>query len=362
VTESPRHVRPAEDATAAAWIAESMHGFALDVGSIVPPQFEAYARVFHPAHLHQQDVRGAPVRWAEIAAANGRTVHPEMQFMKIALIPSPYAHAWTQPGLADRVPEVGSLSMDEAAELAAVLQPHTTTPEDCFFAVWDGWGGLRHDMRGAPVVAIPGRTMRLLRGPIHAVTENTDEHETRFQSANLWWPADRAWCVATEIDLMSSYVGGSRPCIDAVLGDRALEALPVEVGSRITYFSDAVNPEVNPLFSRRFRFAPPPWRVYAALTDEIPSWWSAGSDEHALTVGRSQPEALAVVYSSPFSARINDVVEVIVAPDGAGSEVRLTQYGAPVASDDEAARFRHRWGEHLGRDLRQWLDEATPVS
>ena len=27
---------------------------------------------------------------------------------------------------------------------------------------------------------------------------------------NLWWPADRAWRVASDIDLPSTYLGGTR--------------------------------------------------------------------------------------------------------------------------------------------------------
>jgi len=38
-------------------------------------------------------------------------------------------------------------------------------------------------------------------------------------------PADRAWCVATEIDFAWTYVGGSRELIDAILADARLEAV-----------------------------------------------------------------------------------------------------------------------------------------
>ena len=41
-------------------------------------------------------------------------------------------------------------------------------------------------------------------------------------------------------------MGGARPCIDALLGDETLEVLQVGVDSRISSFSDAVNPEVDP--------------------------------------------------------------------------------------------------------------------
>ena len=43
----------------------------------------------------------------------------------------------------------------------------------------------------------------------------------------MWWPADRAWFVATEIDSFSTYVGGSQAAIDAVLASPNLEAIAV---------------------------------------------------------------------------------------------------------------------------------------
>lgn len=41
------------------------------------------------------------------------------------------------------------------------------------------------------------------------------------------WPEDRAWCLGTAVDLMTTYVGGSTVRIDALLDDGQLEALAV---------------------------------------------------------------------------------------------------------------------------------------
>jgi hypothetical protein len=50
----------------------------------------------------------------------------------------------------------------------------------------------------------------------------------RYQSASLWWPNGRAWFVGTEIDLNSTYVGGSSLAIEALLATPDdLEAFPV---------------------------------------------------------------------------------------------------------------------------------------
>src|SRR6476619_3990082 len=47
------------------------------------------------------------------------------------------------------------------------------------------------------------------------------------QSPNLFWPHDRSWCVATEIDLDSTLVAGTDELVRAVLAAPGLEAWPV---------------------------------------------------------------------------------------------------------------------------------------
>lgn len=70
----PRYVR---DLAPARWIGERLHPFAQDAGSVIPEGFEDYARIFHPA---RRDAPERAVTWREVATANGRTVHAEMQF------------------------------------------------------------------------------------------------------------------------------------------------------------------------------------------------------------------------------------------------------------------------------------------
>jgi hypothetical protein len=46
---------------------------------------------------------------------------------------------------------------------------------------------------------------------------------------------------------MTTYVGGSRECIEALLDDDRLEVLPVSVDQGITWEADTVNPLPGPL-------------------------------------------------------------------------------------------------------------------
>lgn len=253
-----------DDLTPAKWIAERLHPFAQDAGSIIPPGFDAYARIFHPATRRLGDLM-APVTWREIAEANLRAYHPEMQFgALVALVGTPTAPR-SQSGLFDQGPRTATLRLDDATALVDVLAHHTMTPGRCWFAAWEGFGSLEdgsmalHTFGGGtkerltpddyrekpkqhPTFKLPGRGYYLARGPIHAALETVYGMRWDYQSASLWWPDDRAWCVATEIDFDWTYVGGSKECIAAVLSSPDLEALPARLSDGVHYDSDPLNP------------------------------------------------------------------------------------------------------------------------
>jgi len=60
------------------------------------------------------------------------------------------------------------------------------------------------------------------------------------QTPNLWWPTDRAWCVATEIDLTWTYVGGASAMIECLFTDEWIEAVSAEPGDPLTRVEDWV--------------------------------------------------------------------------------------------------------------------------
>jgi hypothetical protein len=247
----PAHARPAAglcmarigdyqsapDAAPASWVIEGLRGFAQSVLSLVPEGFEAYARIFHPAGNGDPEV---PVRWRDIAQANGRTAHRMMQWPSITGS-FRFCESNSQPGVWDHAPGEGSLPEPLVPVLTSVLARHTGTPGRCWFAVWDGWGALEPGVREAPVFDLPHRRLFLLTGPITAVRRSL-ETPPWWQSPTLWWPDDRAWCVETEVDLESTYVGGTRACLAELLCHPDLEAVTAQPADGVTWASDQMNP------------------------------------------------------------------------------------------------------------------------
>jgi hypothetical protein len=225
--------RPVEDdASAAAWISTS--------GWLVPTVFAAYARVLHPAIRYDGD-DDVEVSWAEVADANGTVAHPLMQWPAITG-GWEFVHEDDQSPLWDDSPAEGHLPVAVASRLVAVLRGHTSTPDDCWLGVWAGfgWHAEGTGLSTPAETELLGRDYWLLRGPVDLVTTNTAP-EPAEQSVNIWWPADRAWCVVTDIDLMSTYVGGSTACIEDLIAAPDLEVVRSAASDPVDMGADVIN-------------------------------------------------------------------------------------------------------------------------
>jgi hypothetical protein len=252
-------LRHSADVAAASWLGPRLRRFGSAVAAVVPDGFPAYVRILHPA----RGPHGRPVRWAEVAAWSGRTMHRLVQFHAIA---RPAASAATgPPPWNGEPPAAGDLPAEPLRVLCTTLAAHTGTAASCWFCLWDGYGWLHGSpsvaiigRRGSdtvppafppavldgPRVQLPGRDYLLFAGPLAAAAElgwTSPDGGFLPQSPNLFWPQDHAWCVASEIDLVCTLVAGSEALASALAGDPRLEAWRVEPGDPIAFDSDRVN-------------------------------------------------------------------------------------------------------------------------
>lgn len=231
-------LEPCSRVESAAWVVAALQSFGSTVVGLVPAGFAAYVRVFHPAYWRAADGALTPVRWRAIAEANGSHAHPGMQLIPLTGN-GKFIHQ-AQPGVYDAPPREGSLPAEVVSSLLDVLARQTTTPDRCWFAVWNGFGAMRADVRTASTFRVPSREYHLLAGPIQAAAESMLDPPWT-QSPNLWWPDDRSWCVATEIDLNTTYIGCDERCGREILDLPDLEAAAIKPDHGITWRSDPVN-------------------------------------------------------------------------------------------------------------------------
>jgi hypothetical protein len=241
-------LRAGDDLAASTWIAPRLGGGFGAVTRFVPRGYPAYVRICHPA-THPD---GTLATWASVA-------HPLMQWTSLAGTPeraNPGASLWR-----GAEPRVGHLIPELLAPLCQLLADHTTTPEDCYFGLWNGWGWIPSTsdrttlnptadsntaaLQHALHVIHPGREYLLLAGPLQAALEighwpSPDWFVT--QSPNITWPADRAWLMATEIDFDSTLIGGNAHLIDTLLAAPDLESWPVGPDDSLAIDADEINP------------------------------------------------------------------------------------------------------------------------
>ena len=230
---APDHPLSAEpDATQAAWWLEQLDRWGrheVPVSSLVPSSFPAVCQVLHP----WRGPGSERISWRDAAERLGfdsvTALDRSREMGRIRAAEDAGLHT-----------SLGELDMLTATALVEVLAPATTTPNEVFVAVWEGWADV-------PVQRFPGaahldtynRGHFLLRGPLTGMLSPVAVSGLDKPAAGLWWPVDRAWFVTTEIDFEWTFVAGDHPLIERLLADDRLEVAP-------TTFAAAANRAAEP--------------------------------------------------------------------------------------------------------------------
>ncbi len=127
---------------------------------------------------------------------------------------------------------------------------HTSTPTEAWFAIWEGHGFVpsttrlgwrtppaddaerqrreaqrerqrRYDREQAATIGsalavvprfeLPHRVYYLVTGALPAVSALRYPGDDGWRNPDLFWPSDRSWFAATDVDFWSLYVGGPAP-------------------------------------------------------------------------------------------------------------------------------------------------------
>lgn len=221
---APDHpLSPEPDPRVARWWSDELdrpRSLPPPIGGLVPRSLPAACRVLHP----WRTPHGEPVRWSTVAEELGVGDRVELAERCIA--------GWFgSEGRFDagdyRDPPIGRLDQHTAEALVSTLAPATTTPAEVFFAVWTGWGDIPpQQFPQAARVTTPRREHFLLRGPLEGALESIAAGRRRDQPVpGSWWPADRAWFLATGIDYPWTFVAGDESLVEQLHDCGALETV-----------------------------------------------------------------------------------------------------------------------------------------
>lgn len=259
-------VRLSGEVAAGAWIRERLTDWSSATG-VIPSGFPAYARILHGIETWipgptPDEWESRLLTWGDVAAVTGRVVHAGVQWH--ALIRAE-AGQYSSEAWDDGTPEEGNLEIEPLAELRDIAARHTSTPNEAWFALWEGWGeingggvffGVTEDgvawqrpvqpllsrsEQAVPRLELPDRTYHLFSGPLSAIEDLASLPDASPRSPQLWWPADQAWCVASEIDYDSTLVGGSAELIREIIASPTFEAFALDPRTDLTWDGDQIN-------------------------------------------------------------------------------------------------------------------------
>lgn len=128
--------------------------------------------------------------------------------------------------------EVDEPSADQAkvGALCELLHSATATPDDCYFAIWDGWPNESTLMHQTAQMQIPNRAYYLLHGALSDFGQ-WGVRETGHNPAAFVWPADHAWCIASDVDDHWAGIGASAETIARLLTQTDLDIVTADPDS-----------------------------------------------------------------------------------------------------------------------------------
>ncbi len=296
----------AKNARDARWVQEALRrGDFGRISGVVPLDFEACVAILHPARKcictadNLEGIRAGteqplPVRWSDVAATSVPVIYGSASQRVLGIPmsrPTQYRRLHDGGWIVEPIggdndliplirigdtwidgPEEGSFSPDLALPLVGLLRTATNTPAACWFGLWDGFGFLSEAQRAGVSIAAPHRRWLLYRGAVEQLTNSFHSHGSTpkatgqmpaltnasavgeappaegswSQSANLVWPEDRSWCLATEIDAQCTLIAGSGELISAIHDEPGLEVQAVSPDDRLPHLGNVLSPVVQP--------------------------------------------------------------------------------------------------------------------
>ena len=217
------------------------------VDGVVPMGYESYVWLPNPAwkwvepehdgavvyesrqHPEEPDLVALPVKWSEVASANGKQMDkrtrwteicgPHTDFGRRALSPN---QSWTW------APREQNIEPSTVNTLEKVLSRWTSREDRCLGGKWEGSGS---DWDTNPRIEFPNWTYFVWScrfGDLIDWLKRADSSERESEMPHVVWPEDRSWFLAILYSGYSSYVAGPRPLINAIL-ETDLEAYEVEL-------------------------------------------------------------------------------------------------------------------------------------
>jgi len=201
------HVQSAATVSPADWIKDACGGVQWTVGALIPNQYPLFLRV-HAPDPSVEDWWPAYRHLFEITASIGErhTSSPDRAWFAV----------WEGHGFANSTTHIAwQEPSDDTNRHAREQEQSRLHDEDVRRNA-----AIRASLLQVPSFDLPNRTYHLLAGPVSAATQLDDPRgPSTWRLPDLFWPDDRRWFVATDVDFWSFYIGGDRDFVTELARD-----------------------------------------------------------------------------------------------------------------------------------------------
>lgn len=173
-------------------------------------------------------------------------------YARLRFIPAPEYHGQRENDHDPDPPE----DVEALRPVIETLAWFTTTPDDAYFCLWEGWGlggmtdvnpdgtmtprpaAFPREILDHPGVVGCARAYLLFRGPLAdlgqwGATPSQPGWPPPDPPPAFVWPADRAWCVARDVDPHWAGIGGSAEAVAAVCALPDRDVVPARRGEDV---------------------------------------------------------------------------------------------------------------------------------
>jgi len=145
-------------------------------------------------------------------------------YARLRFIPDP-----TTAGEVEADVQVGAThprDIDQARRALRLLGRFSTTPDEWFFCVWDGYSDIVLPEAAPRLTDLPHRQYVVLQGGLDDLDAWDEQLGFGLAAPPAFaWPADRACCFASDVDPHWAGIGGARPAIDGLVRDELLDVV-----------------------------------------------------------------------------------------------------------------------------------------
>jgi hypothetical protein len=245
-------MQPLQDETAFEWIREIRDGIGLAkpspapqgpgifISDLIPPQYEAYARILGRFDAGYDDIDNPLSRSEQkvlritdceplksfVLKRRGTSPTPRIRWEEMAaLLDLPYVaeinFAWFRRRMdgwcVSRLTTGKWPGNEECEELISILTLFTAS-EECFFRMPSHY------------IYHPRLQPMFYSGRLSEASTFLQERKTVFE---YWWPPDRRWCFCWDSDIGTTIIGGSKDLISALLANPVIECIEASPSTRV---------------------------------------------------------------------------------------------------------------------------------